>query len=467
MKIQFLRRFINIQLLVVGLCLVLYSCKSINPAIDPGKPSIPPPTTAEMNVPLKIPKATLDKLLNSQIPSILLQEKGMDMGSGIKGDLLLKRNGKISWAALDSQRIQLTVPINITGEVGLKPKGLGSLFQSKLPLNEDFSPVFVIDPVINSNWGIGAESFELVDLGGNLAVEVLGMQVDLSGLLSKEIRRWGNENLTGGKEIASLKTLVDLAWSQVGKPFEVDWTAGKTAFSIQPEQVKLSEFFDKDENFNLWLGMNGKINSHPVDAAPSRPFPLPKLSPNPNSSNSLELLLPLTIGYDRLDAILKEKVEGKQFLADRKTTLIPSNFKTKAFGDLLAISMDFIAEQSNGKSLNGTLFAVGKPTYDATSQSLIFTNVNFKMESGSLGAQTSVGLKKAKIIRQIEKKAVFPIGDLLDENIGSIKGRLGLSTPISNMNITDLEIAPDGFYPTAYGLMIQMKASGKVRVDWK
>ena len=70
----------------------------------------------------------------------------------------------------------------------------------------------MIDPVINSNWGIGAESFELVDLGGNLAVEVLGMQVDLSGLLSKEIRRWGNENLTGGKEIASLKTLVDLSF---------------------------------------------------------------------------------------------------------------------------------------------------------------------------------------------------------------------------------------------------------------
>jgi len=44
---------------------------------------------------------------------------------------------------------------------------------------------------------------------------------------------------------------------------------------------------------------------------------------------------------------------------------------------------------------------------------------------------------------------------------------LGLSTPISNMNITDLEIAPDGFYPTSYGLMIQMKARGKVRVDWK
>ena len=467
MKLQFHRRFINLSLPIALIGFALFSCKSINPAANPG-PSTPPPIAlAGVNVPLKIPKETLSKLLNGQIPTTLLQEKGMDMGSGITGDLELKRNGTIKWSALDSQRIQLTVPINVVGELGLKPKGLGSLFQSKLPLNEDFSPVFIIDPVINANWGIGAESFELVELGGNLAIDVLGMKVDLSGLLSKELRKWGNDNLTGGKEIASLKTLVDLAWAQVGKPFSIEWIGGNTAFSIQPQQVKINEFFDADQNYNLWLGMDGKVNSHPADAAPTRAFPLPGLSSNENSANELEILIPLGVSYSTLDELLQQNLDGKAFRVDKKTTMIPSNISTQAFGDLLAINMDFKAEQTNGKMVSGTLFVVGKPAYDPDSQSLKFEDINFKMETGSFGAQTGVGLKKRKIIRRIEDRAIFPIGDVLEESFGSITERLGLSTPILNLKIADLTIQPSGFYPMAKELVIHMKASGEVDVKWK
>ncbi len=467
MKIQFRRRFIKFLIPIVLIGLVSFSCKSINPSVNPGPSTPPPNASAGVNVPLKIPKATLSNLLDSQIPTVLLQEKGLNMGSGIIGDLLLKRNGKISWTALDSQRIQLTVPINVVGEVGLKPKGLGSLFQSKLPLNEDFSPVFVIDPVINSNWGIGAESFELLELGGNLAVDVLGMKVDLSGLLTKELKNWGNENLTGGKELASLKTLVDLAWAQVGKPFSIEWIGGNNAFSIQPQQVKIKEFFDADQNYNLWLGMDGKVNSHPANATPTRAFPLPSLSSNENATNEFEILIPMSVSYSTLDLLFQQNLDGKAFQVDKKTKMIPSNIRTQAFGDLLAINMDFMAEQTNGKTLSGTLFVVGKPDYNASSQSLVFEDINFKMESGSFGAQTGVGLKKRKIIKNIERRAIFHIGDLMAESMGSIQNRLGLSTPIANLKIENLEIMPAGFYTMKNELLIQFKAVGNVGVEWK
>ena len=467
MKIQFRWQFIICQLSIALATVILFSCKSLNPASNPGPGTPPPPSTSSVNVPLRIPKETLGKLLNGQIPNILLQEQGMDMGSGITGDLQLKRNGQISWIALDSQRIQLTVPVNVTGSVGLKPKGLGSLFQSKLPLDEDFAPVFIVDPVIHPDWGIGAEYFELVDLGGNLGLEVLGMEVDLSGLLAKEIRKWGSNNLTGGKKIASLKTMVDLAWAQVGRPFSVNWIGGQRAFSVQPQAVQLKEFFDDDQTYNLWLGMNGQINSHPAEAAPSRAFPLPELSRNENEKNEFEMLIPFSIDYEVLNGLLRENLEGKAFRVDKKTTMVPSNIRTQAFGDLLAINMDFFAEQTNGKTLEGTLFIVGKPDFDTENQSLIFDQVNFKMESGSFGAQTGVGLKKRKIIRRVESKAVFPIGDVLDESLDSIKDRLQLSTPIAALKIVDLKVEPAGFYPMNKELVIQMKAVGKIDVDWK
>ena len=467
MKTSPFYQLIKSILILAWLASSFSACKSLSPTSNPGPSPMPPPAISSVNVPLQIPKATLDKIFNSQIPKVLFGEKGLDMGSGINGDVKLSRNGTITWTALDSQLIQLTVPVLVQGQVGLKKGGLGSLFKSKIPINKQFNPVFVVDPEINSNWDLGIKAFELVDLGGSLMLDVLGMQIDLSSLVGKEIRKWSEQNLIGKESIASLKPLVDLTWAQVGKPFQVELEGAQTAFSIQPQEVRFNEFFDANQNFNVWLGLAGKVNSHPASAAPSRAFPLPKLSPNPNNSNELEIIMPLTIGYNQLDQLLAENLADKVFQVDKKTTMIPSTIKTQAFGELIAVSMDFFAEQSNGKSLTGTIFAVGKPTYDIDNRQLIFEDINFKIESGNLGAQTSIGLKKRKIIENIERRAIFPIGDLIDESMASIQNRLGLSTPIADLKIQNLKIIPAGFYPLKNELLIQLKATGKVGVDWK
>jgi len=467
MKTSPFYQLIKSILILAWLASSFSACKSLSPTSNPSPSPMPPPAISSVNVPLQIPKATLDKIFNSQIPKVLFGEKGLDMGSGINGDVKLSRNGTITWTALDSQLIQLTVPVLVEGQVGLKKGGLGSIFKSKIPINKQFNPVFVVDPEINSNWDLGIKAFELVDLGGSLMLDVLGMQIDLSSLVGKEIRKWSEQNLIGKESIASLKPLVDLTWAQVGKPFQVELEGVQTTFSIQPQEVRFKEFFDANQNFNVWLGLAGKVNSHPASAAPSRAFPLPKLSPNPNNSNELEIIMPLTIGYDQLDQLLAENLADKVFQVDKKTTMIPSTIKTQAFGELIAVSMDFFAEQSNGKSLTGTIFAVGKPTYDIENRQLIFEDINFKIESGNLGAQTSIGLKKRKIIKNIERRAIFPIGDLIDESMASIQNRLGLSTPIADLKIQNLKIIPAGFYPLKNELLIQLKATGKVGVEWK
>jgi len=467
MRIQFLQTSQKYVIPFFLFALLIFGCKSVDPSNSPGPSPIPPPAISSVNVPLLVPRETLNDLINGQIPNKLMSEENLDMGSGINGDLEVIRKGVITWSVLDSQRIELKVPVTIKGQVGLDNRGLGSLFKSKIPIDEEFEPVFIVDPMINSDWTVSSNSFELVDLGGNLQLDVLGMQVDLSGLLRKQINKWASQNLTPEKTIVSLKTLVDLAWGQAGKPFMVDWAGGKTAFSIQPTDVKLKEYFDSDQNLSIWLGMQGKVNAHPADAAPSRAFPLPSLSPNDDSGNQLEIMMPLTISYDKLDQLMRENVVGKRFRVDKKTTLTPSEIKTTAYGELLAIDMAFNAKQTNGKELDGKLFIVGKPTYDSESKSLTFTDVNFKLESGNFGAQTSVGLKKRKIIRQIEKKAIFPIGDVLDESVGSIVDRLGINTPVASLKIEELDVSPSGFYPTKFGLIIHMKARGTVDVNWK
>jgi hypothetical protein len=98
---------------------------------------------------------------------------------------------------------------------------------------------------------------------------------------------------------------------------------------------------------------------------------------------------------------------------------------------------------------------------------LIFDEVNFNLESDSRKAKTAAALKKGKIIRQLNKKLRFPMAEVLEESLGGIKERLAFETPIADLKIMDLEIYPDGFYPTATGLEIQLKATGKVDISWK
>lgn len=446
--------------------ILLSACKSLSPINEPEPSPVPPAPVSEVNVPVLVPKTTLTRLINSQVPQTLIQENGMGFGTGIEGDLLISRNGPITWTALDSQLIELKVPIKILGEVGLKKSGLGNFLRTKLPLNETLEPIIVIDPVINPDWSVGISSFELIDLGGNLDLEILGMELDLTDLLRKEIKKRGEQYFSENATIVNLKPIVDLAWAQVGKPFQVELEGIQTAFSIQPQEIQFKEFFDQGESLNIWLGLKGKVNSHPASAAPSRAFPLPDLSANENGNNQLDILMPLTLKYEELDRLLAINLDNKVFRIDKKTTMIPSEIRTQAYGELVAVSMNFFAEQSNGKTLEGSIFAVGKPMYDSESRQVFFKDINFKLESGNLGAQTTASLKKRKIIKNIEKRAVFPIGELLDESLESIQDRLGLATPIASLQIQNLQIDPAGFYPTQNGLMIQIAAKGTVGVDW-
>lgn len=466
MKISRSTWFEPIQRMIFLALIFSSACKSLNPTANPALTPVPQ-AISRVNVPVQIPFNTLENLLNQRIPLVLLEEKGLDMGNGVVGDLNFSKNGLVTIQALDEEKIQVQFPIRVRGQVGLKPGGLRNLFQSKIPIDQSFTPVFQINPEINANWSLGISEFELLDLGGKMTFSVLGMELDLSQLIAREIQDYAAKNLTSKPDLIQLKPLVDQLWGQVGKPIFVAFEGSKMAFSIQPDSVLISERMDPSGKYNLNVGMKGKVNTHPAAAAPSRSFPLPNLTENVSTENSLDIRIPISLSYAEIDQILRENFENQTIRVNKNTIFRPGNFKSRAFGEKLGISMDFHAEQSNGKAIDGQLFLVGKPGYDSENQVLLFEQVNFNLESESKKAKTAAALKKGKIIRQLNQKLRFPMGEVLESSLGGIKERLAFETPYADLKIVDLEIYPDGFYPTATGLEIQLKATGKVDISWK
>lgn len=453
-------------LIFLGLTNLLLGCKTLDPFASPESEMVPQ-AYSKVNVPIEVPFETLNNLINQRIPPVLYSGNEIDLDNGVLGNLKLSRAGLIQVEGVDSERMELTFPLKVNGEVWLKPTGLRRLFQNRIPIEQTLQPKVLVNPKVYPNWSLGVSEFELLDLGGKMSVNVMGFEVDISQLIRREARNFASQQLVGRKDLLALKPMIDQTWSEAGKPIFVDFLGKSLAFSIQPDSVKIGEKVNPGRGYQLNLGLLGKVNSHPGNAAPSRAFPLPTLSENKDDSNELEIRVPLFLSYEELNGILKENFENHFIRINRTTVFNPSNFQTQAYGKKLGIWMDFLAIQENGEEIAGKMFLVGLLEFDFEENSLGFKEVDFYLESDSRKAKTAARLKKKKIVRQLNQKLRFPMEDTFESGISGIQERLGLTTPIAKLQVVGLELGPEGFYPGKSGLTIHLMAKGKVKVEWK
>jgi len=450
----------------IGAGLLAASCKSLDPTASLPLPTVPK-TSSVVNVPLDIPFTTLTAVANRETPALIFRQRGMDLGNGLVGDFEFSRNGKIQLRALDQQRLEVVFPLKIQGEIGLKPGGIRNLLQTKVPINQTLAPVFVINPQVQSNWYLGISEFELLDLGGKMALSVLGIELDLSPLVRQEIRRFAKQELTSKPNLLALKLMMESIWNQVGKPIVVDVEGKKTGLSIRPDSVKLREYLQPNKGLHLDLGFQGQVQIHPATAVPSRAFPLPTISPNTDASNRIDLELPLAFTYAELDALIQQSFGG-QAIRMNKTYLFQAKlFRTQAYGDRLGITVAFTAVSNKGGELTGELFLAGQPVYDPATQVLRVDNLDFVMKSGSAKAMLGAMIKKGKINKQLSQRMKMPLGETIGESLKGLQGRLSLQTSVANLAIQGLQIVPLGFYPTATGLAIPLKATATTAIQWK
>ena len=450
----------------IGVGFLAASCKSLDPSASLPLPIVPS-TKSSLNVPLEIPFSTLTAVANRETPSLIFRQRGMDLGNGLVGDFAFSRNGKIQLRALDQQRLEVVFPLKIQGEIGLKPGGLRNLLQTKVPINQALAPVFVINPQVQSNWYLGISEFELLDLGGKMALSVLGIELDLSPLVRQEIRRFAKQELTSKPNLLALKPMMESIWNQVGKPIVVDVEGKKTGLSIRPDSVKLREYLQPNKGLHLDLGFQGQVQLHPAAALPSRAFPLPTISANTDASNRIDLELPLAFTYGELDALIQQSFGGQAIRMNKTYVFQAKQFRTQAYGDRLGITVAFTAVSNKGGELTGELFLAGQPVYDPATQVLRVDNLDFVMKSGSAKAMLGTMIKKGKINKQLSQRMKMPLGETIGESLKGLQGRLSLQTSVANLAIQGLQIVPIGFYPTATGLAIPLKATATTAIQWK
>lgn len=464
--LSFLIPYTKVLPLLIGFGFAFSSCKTLDPSANLPLVAVPN-ATSRINVPVDIPLSTLTTLANRETPNQLFRQRGMDLGNGLVGDFDFSRNGKIQLRALDEQRLEVVFPLKIQGEIGLKPGGIRNFLQTKVPINSSLSPVFVINPALQPNWYLGIPEFELLDLGGKLSFSVLGIELDLSAIVRQEIRRFAKQAITSKPNLLSLKPMVESVWNQLGKPIMVEVEGAKMGLSLRPDVLSLREYLQVNRGMHLDLGLQAQLQTHPANALPSRPFPLPNITPNTDVSNRIELHLPFVLPYEQLDALIQKSFGGQAIRMNKNYLFRANGFKTKAYGARLGITVPFTATSTKGEELRGELFLVGLPVYNPTTQILAFENLDFVLKSSSAKATLGAMLKQGKINKQLSQKMKMPLGELVSESLKGVQERLTLQTSVATVKIQGVQVVLVGFFPTATGLAIPLRATGTTAIQWK
>ncbi len=447
-----------------------YSCKSIQPDRPP-QPTVEnvlPNTPSRINIPITIPLSFIENQLNQANASKLFADRGVSLGSGLFADLDVNRIGKIVLKSTSNNMLSIQVPMNLQGDLKIEKRVFGQNLSTNFPFNENLSPVVNFKPTLNQNYNLGIENLEVEDWGRRMKYNLLGFEIDLDQLAKRQLKNvLDNQLSSGALEQLDFKKMVQETWDAFGQPYTVEQNDLKAHFYSIPTAIKVSEEITSDQNFVIYLGLEGNMQSKIGEKPSVITRPLPPLQPNESTENIIDLHLPLHIPYAELDNLLMENFDDQQIRADRNTVIIPKNIKTQQYGDKTLLSMDFRAVRENKKDVTGQLFLAGKPEFDMETETLRFADLQFDVKTANPFTRLGILSKRRKILKQVEKLAAYPLGSFLAEARIEIKQMGKVDTNFAEFLVTNPDLTIEGIYPDENAITILLQATGSTTMKLK
>ena len=456
------------NLFIFSICsLLLFSCKRINPDKPTfiGETTELPKAVSQINLSLAIPLSMIEKQLNENLKELLFTGRGLELGNGLFSDMDITKTGNIRLSTAENGNVRVSLPIFLDGKVILEKKIFGQAVSAALPFKESLIPQISFKPRIDENWGIRIDELEIESWGKSLQYDLLGYQIDVEPIIKKHVKSiMENQLVSEGLSSLNLKSLAEKAWSAYGKPINISHDDWKMVLVTMPEKIRVSQNFTEDQHFVLNLGMDGEVLSQAGSMADRPQPPLPKVFPNENTGNNLDITVPLIVTYAAMDEWLAKEMVGNAFRLDNKTQLIPTTFETQSFGNRALVKMDFIAKRANKKDLVGELFLVGNPVYSAEQEAILFENIDFDLNTENFLTNSARWLKKNKILEAIRKKAVFPIGDYIEEASRELDALGSWQTEFASFALEKPTLTVDGIYTTPEDIRLYLKSTGEIKV---
>lgn len=452
----------------IFILLISIACKRINPDRPSyrGEPMVIPEAISTINIPLEIPLQYIEKHLNKGLAELVYSENDLNIGNGISTNLNVFRTGNLRLSSDAENKLLVNLPMRLKGELKIAKTLFGQSLSTSIPYDENLSPVVSFTPEIGKDWDVAINNLKIESWGRSLKYSLLGYEVDFDPILRKHVEKvLTNQLSSNGLSRISFKRLITETWNAYGEAFKIGRGDLESYLYTVPQKIKISEQFTEDHKLQLNLGLEGKVLTYLGEKPQAKPSPLPGLYYNDDTTNFLDITLPIAVGYPVFDEYLNRELSGQNFRIDKQTNFIPKGISTQSFGDRALVQMDFTLQRAGRKDLTGELFLVGRPTYDAATEAIRFEDIDFDINSKNILANNASWLKQGQLLAAIKRQAYFPIGSYIDQARMELQQRGYLSTDFASFRVERPELTVDGIYVTEQDVRIYLNAKGQMEVN--
>ena len=258
--------------------------------------------------------------------------------------------------------------------------------------------------------------------------------------------------------VVDMKPQVQQLWNKLNSSYNL---YGLGWLKINPQKIRLTRLFARNDSLNIFLGMTAK----PVISF-EKSNDLMTLVPdidNAIGKPGFNIFLDAVLNYDSLSHIINAQLKGKEFDLSKgkaKKVLVVDDCRIYGTGnEKLIIKMSFSGSNS------GIAYFTGKPFYDGAKKMIEVRDIDFDVKTKNLLLKSADWLFNKRITNEIARVSKFDLSSYVDTAKILINRQLNtewIRGVKSTGTINDLKIA--GFYPMTEYFIIRSNASGDLMI---
>lgn len=457
----------------LGLAVVLYSCKHIQPIapkVEIGQDTPPKQEVSMIQIPVEM---ELKKHFEEADKSVPYEFKGNEQHcEGVSYSYKFQRNPiKIEGTPGKSEQIELDIKIDGKYALNLnyclkcsdaftdKPTCLTPRIFTSCGVDEPMRKISVAYETkikLQQNYKLDSKT-SLKDVTPKDPCQITVFEYDATSELVKEVKKSLKDlskEIDKGIEGLDVKKEVQTVWNGLVQPFDLQ---GYGFLYFNPKNVGVQNLHLKGTKlyFDAQILALPKVQlSKSNESTPK----LPDLAILPQMKG-FSVYLNLEANYDSLNKILNKQLKGKEIKIKRNTIVFDSAKIHGAANQQLAIVVAFSG------SKKGTMYLKGTPHFNDSLQMLSFPDISFDLETKNALLKSAKWLFNDKITAVIREKAVFDIQSMLSDAKKTMNEQMNRqldATTFLSGTLTDAKIVH--FYPAMDQLFIQAQFLGDMKV---
>jgi hypothetical protein len=373
---------------VIVLAITVSSCSE---KVVPQRPQTESNTTfvptkeSVISLPLTIKVATIQTLINKEIPQTLYS------GPVEGGTITVVKDGNIQFS-VQNNNLVFNVPLKVQAHL-CKSINAGFAQYTKCgDGNAKLSIKIITSLKFTDNYSVVANSQFIPNISdAHLRINVGSFPIDLDikdyidGPLKKASEQYqGKLNQMIAEQIdkINIKSYVAKYWALLGQPVNI---SNYAFVEIDPKAILIQNFKADANVVQLKVGV--KANVSVVSGNPKTySNPLPKLNIVNDMDNKFYVYLPVHLAFDSLSNKLNQFISNKTYTDDAKNYEVEvKNIELYGNGNAIVVGMDFKGKAKKmHKKAQGRLYFNVIPEFDVQNNVIKVKDYHLSLETGSL-----------------------------------------------------------------------------------